>query len=179
MQHLGLLALLLLATGLTFTVTRWPGGLHMTFSQHAAVNRSSKVFYSLLFLIVLPMLYLFFALWLVPVKGLTSAFLWIATISIFFQIVCTWFPEEGGKKTVVHRILTSVSGVALLPLIAIIGTTANLSTFVRYTSWFAFLAMVALLSVALSNKKSFRYALLLQVGYYTAFFVVILSITYT
>jgi hypothetical protein len=178
MQNLGLLSFLLLGAGLTFTVTKWPGGLHMTFSQHAAVSRWSKVFYSLLFMIVLPVLFLFFAMWFVPAKGLPGAFLWIAAISVLFQIACTWIPEEGGRKTIIHRLLTSVSGVALLPLIVIIATSSNLSTLVRYTAWVALIAMVALLMVALGNQKGFRYALLLQVGYYAAFIGVILLVTY-
>ena len=90
-----------------------------------------------------------------------SAFLWFAVVSILLQIVSSWFPDEGGKKTIVHRILTSISGVALLPLVAIVATTSSLSTFIRYTLRVALLAMVALLNVTLTNQKGFRYALLL------------------
>ena len=103
MQHLGLLTVLLLAAGLAFTVTKWPGGQHMTFSQHAAASRLSRIFYSILFIILLPTLYLFFILWLVPFKGLPSAFLWFAVVSILFQIVSSWFPDAGGKKAFVLR----------------------------------------------------------------------------
>src|SRR5882672_4665850 len=104
MQHLGLLTVLLLIVGLTFTVTTWKGGVHLTFSQHVARKRSSKIFYSLLFLITLPILMLFFYAWLVPTKNLPNSFLWFSTIAVLFQIICTWIPEEGGRKTVVHRV---------------------------------------------------------------------------
>ena len=128
---------------------------------------------------LLPALFFFFALWLVPVKGLPGTFLWIAAISILFQIASTWVPEEGGRKTIVHRLLTSVSGVALLSLVAIIATASILSAAIRGAAWVALLAMVALLMVALGNQKGFRYALLLQAGYYAMFFGVILLVTYT
>lgn len=151
----------------------------MTFSQHAVASRWSKIYYSLLFIILLPILFLFFALWLVPAKGLPNAFLWIAAISVLFQIACTWVPEEGGRKTVVHRLLTSISGIALLPLVAIIATSSMLLAAVRDVAWVALLAMMALLIIALGNQTGFRYALLLQIGYYAAFFAVILLVTYT
>jgi len=178
MQHLGLLTILLIIAGLTFTVTKWKGGLHLTFSQHVARNRSSKIFYSLLFMVTLPILMLFFADWLVPTRSLPSAFLWFSAIAILFQIACTWIPEEGGRKTVVHRILTTISGVALLPLMVIIASSTNLSITVRCAAWIGLLVMIVLLSIALSHQKGYRYALLLQVGYYAAFFIVILMVTY-
>jgi hypothetical protein len=178
MQHLGLLTFLLIIVGLTVTVTKWRGGLHMTLSQRAATNRSSKIFYSLIFMATLPLLMFFFAAWLVPTKNLPNEFLWFATVAIVFQIACTWVPEEGGRKTIVHRILTSISGIALIPLIVIIASAPNLSTEIRNTAWVMLLIMIALLGIALSNQKGYRYALLLQIGYYLAFFIVILMITY-
>lgn len=178
MQHLGLLTVLLLIIGLTVTVTKWKGGLHLTFSQHAATSHSSKVFYSLLFLFTLPILMVFITTWLVPTKNLPNLFIWFSSVAILFQIVCTWIPEEGGRKTIVHRILTAISGIALLPLMVIIGISANLSMTIRNVAWIGFGVMIALLSIALSNPKGYRYALLLQIGYYTIFFIVILMITY-
>lgn len=178
MQHLGLLTILLLIIGLAFTITKWKGGIHMTFSQHAVKNRWAKIFYFLLFLVTLPLLMLFFVVWLVPTKNLPNIFLFFAAIATIFQIVCTWFPEEGGRKTTIHRLLTAISGIALLPLMVIIATATNLSMFIRGATWIGLLLMLALLSIALRNQKGYRYALLLQVGYYTIFFIIILMVTY-
>ncbi len=179
MQHLILLTILLLIAGLTFTVRKWKGGLHMTFSQHAATNRASKIFYSLLFMVTLPMLVVFFAKWYVPANNLTDIFLWLAVVSAVFQILCTWVPEVGGTKTVIHRILTAISGVALLPLVTIIACSSQFSTSERSVAWLALATMIALLGIALKNQGGYRYALLLQIGYYAAFFVVILVSTYS
>lgn len=178
MQHLGLLTILILLIGLTFTVTKWKGGLHLTFSQHAATNRTSKIFYSLLFLFTLPLLLFFFAAWLVPTKSLPNIFLWFSAMAVFFQIACTWIPEEGGRKTVIHRILTAISGVALLPLMGIIALATNLSITIRSAAGIGLGVMLTLLSIALRNQKGYRYALLLQLGYYTVFFLIILLVTY-
>lgn len=178
MRHLGLFSLLLIIAGLTFTVMKWPGGLHMTFSQHVARRRSSKVFYSVVFMTTLPLLMAFFVAWLVPTKNLSNEFLLYAAIAIVFQIVCTWVPEEGGRKTIVHRILTSISGIALLPLMYIIATSANLPMTIRNASWIGLVVMISLLVIALKNQKGYRYALLLQIGYYATFFIVIMMVTY-
>ena len=178
MEHLIILIILLLIAGLFFTVTKWKGGLYMTFSQHAATNRWSKVFYALLFLITLPMLMLFFADWFVPIKHLPNAFLWFAAIAIVFQILCTWFPEEGGKKTIIHRILTGISGIAILPLVLIIAASPHFSMIVRSIAWVGLFIMMIFLGIALMHQKGFRYALLLQIGYYTIFLIVILTTTY-
>jgi hypothetical protein len=150
----------------------------MTFSQHVARKRSSTIFYSVLFMTTLPLLMVFFAAWLVPTKNLPNEFLLFATIAIVFQIACTWFPEEGGRKTVIHRILTAISGISLLPLMVILATATDLSITVRNTAWTGLFVMVVLLGIALRNQKGYRYALLLQIGYYATFFIVILMATY-
>ena len=120
----------------------------------------------------------FFAVWLVPTKNLPNAFLCFSAIATIFQIACTWVPEEGGRKTVVHRILTAISGIALLPLMVMIATSINLSMTARNAAWGGLLAMILLLGIAISKQKGYRYALLLQIGYYAVFFIVILITTY-
>jgi len=178
MQHLILVVLFVLIIGLLITVTRWPGGLHMTFSQHAATSRQSKIFYALLFLITLPLLMWFFVEWLVPTKNLPIVFLWFATVAVIFQILCTLIPEDGGVRTVIHRTLTGISGIAMLPLVLILVLSPGISTYATATSCAALLLMMILLSVALKNQKDYPYALTLQVGYYVAFFIAILASTY-
>jgi hypothetical protein len=177
-QHLLVVVIIVLILGLTYTATQWPGGLHMTFSQHAAATRSSKIFYALLFLGTLPLLLWFIASWFVPNKHLPAAFLWFAYIAVLFQIVCTWFPEEGAWRTTVHRALTGVSGFAMLPLVYMLATSSALSIFIRITAWVALGFMLTLLAIALSHQKGYKWALLLQVGYYAAFFLVMLLTTY-
>lgn len=150
----------------------------MTFSQHVIVSRWSKIYYALLFLATLPLLAWFIGGWLVPQKQLPDAFVWVAYIAVIFQIVCTWFPEVGGWRTVTHRVLTAISGVAMLPLVWMVATTPSLSVVVRFSAWIALGFMSWLLAIALSNQKGYRWALLLQIGYYAAFFIVLLLVTY-
>jgi hypothetical protein len=127
MQHLLLLVIIMLTLGLAYTVIKWPGGLHMTFSQHVAIARRSAIYYAILFLATLPLLMWFIAGWLVPQKQLPDGFLWFTYIAVLFQIVCTWFPEVGGWRTTTHRVLTGISGIAMLPLVVMLATASSLS----------------------------------------------------
>lgn len=178
MQHLILLVIVLLAAGLTYVPVRWPGGLHKTFSQHVARDRWSKVYYSLFFLVTLPLLLLFFVAWLVPVKNLPAAFIWFATIAVVFQIVCTFVPEDGGVRTKIHRVLTGISGFAMLPLVIMLALAEHLSFFTKLVAAGMLVVMLMLLTIALRHQKGHDKALLLQVGYYTGFFIAILAVTY-
>ncbi|MGB4762146.1 MAG: hypothetical protein WBP12_02180 [Candidatus Saccharimonas sp.] len=178
MQHLVLLSFFLLIVGLVVTAVKLPGGLSKTFSQRVANNKTAEILYALLFITVLPILYLFFTTWFVPVKHVTDLFLWFAAIAVIFQIVCTFVPERGGGMTIVHRVLTGVSGVTLLPMVYIVAITNTLTFEIRLIAWVILGLMVGLFGLALVNQKGFKYALLLQVGYYALFFAIILLATY-
>jgi len=178
MQHLILLIILLLVAGLAYVPRRWPGGLHMTFSQHVARHHWSIVYYIVLFLASLPLLLWFFVAWFVPERGLPDAFIWFAAVAVVFQVACTFVPETGGIKTTIHRILTGISGITMLPLMLLLVTDWHLSTLSRVVAAAALVGMLILLSIALTHQKGYHKALLLQVGYYTGFFVAILTVTY-
>jgi hypothetical protein len=164
--------------GLGFAVFKLPGGLSKTFSQRVANNRVAEILYSILFIVTLPLLYIFFAAWFVPSLNIPRYFLFFAAIAVIFQILCTWVPERGGKMTTYHRLLTGVSGIALLPMVFIIATARGISTSTVVIALAVLAGMLVLLIIALLNQKGFRYALLLQVGYYLLFFVVVLLATY-
>lgn len=178
MQHLILLVTIVLAAGLAYVPVRWPGGLHMTFSQHVARARWSKIYYSLLFLVTLPLLLWFFIAWFVPEKDLPAAFMWFAIVAVIFQIACTFVPEIGGVRTKVHRILAGISGLAMLPLMIILALAEHLSFFTKLVALVMLIAMLVLLTIALRNQNGHGKALLLQIGYYACFFIAILAATY-
>lgn len=179
MQHLIAILVFFLAACLTITALVLPGGLSKTFSQRVANNRVAEVLYSLIFIVALPLLYLFFAAWFVPEKGINTLFLAFAATAVIFQIACTFVPERGGNMTVVHRVLTGISGAALLPLVLMIAITDHFSIEVRLVAWTCLIGMTSLLVIALSHQKGYQYALLLQIGYYGLFFAAVLAATYS
>lgn len=178
MQHLGLYSFLILVLGLTFTLIKKPAGLEVTFSQRVANDKKAELLYSALFIVALSLLLLFFIIWFVPKYNLQSIFLVFAVVAVFFQIACTFFPERGGWLTAIHRVLTGISGVALLPMVVVLATAKSISDGLNYIIWLGLMAMIVLLAIALKNQKGFKYALLLQIGYYALFFAIILLVTY-
>jgi hypothetical protein len=178
MQHLILLVIILLVAGLAYIPLRWPGGLHMTFSQYVASDRWSKIYYSLLFLVTLSLLLWFFIAWFVPEKDLPAAFIWFTTVAVIFQIACTFVPEVGGTRTKIHRALTGISGFAMLPLVSMLALAQNLSFFTKLVAIGTLVVMLVLLAIALRHQRGHNKALLLQIGYYVGFFITILTATY-
>ena len=179
MQHLILIDSTLIVSGLTMLLYKWPHkGIQYTFSQHAAQTKSSYLYYIGFFVVTLPMLLYFFAVWFVPNLALPKMFLLFASIVVIFQIVCTFFPDNGGINTVLHRILTSISAFAMIPLVFMIANGSNVSIAGQIISWLTLCIMFISLFIALANQRGYKWALYLQIAYYGAFLVTIVAATY-
>ena len=176
--HLGYISILLLAAGLAFVVLKWPRGIQYTFSQHVTLKNSSTVFYSLLFLITLPLLFAFFYFSFVPRLHLQVAFTIILAISCITQILCTFLPERDQTRTKVHRILAGISAFCLPVLLSLLVTSSSVNTVGRITSLVGLLIMVTILYLAVFTRFRSTHALMLQIVYNLAFFLPILFIAY-
>jgi hypothetical protein len=154
----------------------WKGfATNRTFSQKAATSRASIIYYVVLFSVALPMLYLFFAELVIVELQLSDAFYLIMVISLLGQFICTLFPEKGGT-VVAHRLFTGISGTLLLPMLVMIALSPRATLLVSWAAILSVAIMSALLVVGLMNQSGHRYALWLQVGYYTLFFIPLLLI---
>jgi hypothetical protein len=148
-----------------------------TFSQKAATSTLSIWYYIVLFAVALVPLYLFFADYFIPLLGLSSVFHAGMFVSLLCQFVCTLLPERG-STVLAHRIVTGISGILLLPLLAMVGLSQTITQTENIVTFACVTVMSALLVVGLMSQKGHRYALLLQVSYYVLFFVPIILITY-
>jgi hypothetical protein len=114
----------------------------------------------------------------VPEKGLPIAFVWLSAVAVIFQIACTFVPEVGGIRTKLHRVLTGISGFAMLPLVIMLVLAQHLSFFAKLVAAGMLVVMLVLLAIALKYQRGHKKARLLQTGYYTGFFIAILTATY-
>jgi len=180
LKPLALLSFLILTSGLAFLVYTWPLGRHATFSQHAAAQKHTVLYYIALFAASLPMLFIFFVGWFVPRFNLPSIFSICAALSITLQHAVTLIPEVGGWKTTWHRILTGFSATLLLPMVWILTSSPHIPQSARILSAIALIIMVGIMlyHVLLADKETPKNQLLLQSGYYGAFFLVVLFTTY-
>jgi hypothetical protein len=177
-QYFGLIAAVILLCGLTFLAIKWPQGKHATFSQHAAAQKFTVLYYILLFTITLPMLLAFFVGWFVPYFKLGIWYSVCIIASAIAQFTCTLVPETGGRKTTYHRLLAGVSALLLLPPLALMLVADSIPAIGKFVTLASLLIMVAIIAtlVILQNKRS--YSLLLQTGYFGAFFAAILYVGY-
>ncbi len=103
-KHLGLLAIVLGITGLSFLLYKWPNSKSKTFSQHAAATKGGRLLYIVLFSLALPPFYLFAIKWLVPTYDLPTSFMYLLTVAVVGQLIAAYVPVSGGWKTVMHNI---------------------------------------------------------------------------
>ncbi len=156
----------------------WKGfSIKRTFSQKAATSQASTIYYSLLFAVAIPLLYLFFTTDLMPRLQLETEFYVIMTVSLVAQFLCTLLPERG-RTIMAHRVVTGISGVLLLPMLLIIALSGNTTLTEHIMTIFSLLCMTGLLIIAGVNQLEHRHALLFQVGYYVLFFAPIILMAY-
>lgn len=177
-QHLGSLAVIVLFAGLFFLVYKWPQSLHVTFSHHAAAYRHTILYYIFLFSLVLPILLLFFIKWFVPTFYLSYWFTLFICVGCLLQFIVTLIPEVGGWKTIYHRNIAFLSAFCLIPALALLAFSSHISQVSRVVSISMLLSMVVIMVVFITTRKNAKYLLLLQAGYFAAFFIAILFTTY-
>lgn len=177
-RYLILVALAILVPGLTFVALHWPHGIYKTFSQHVAPKKISIHYYFALFALVLPILFLFFKSYLVPELHLSTIVLTLIALSSVAQLGCTLVPETGGTKTIIHQIFAGISALLLIAVLLFIVKSSNISTFDRSIVIACVALMVMIVGFVAFWKKTILPALLLQVGYFSLFFIAILFATY-
>jgi hypothetical protein len=177
-KQLILLALGILVLGLSFVAFYWPHGIYKTFSQHVAPKRISIYYYFLLFAIVLPILFAFFAKYLIPELQLPTILLYLVAVSSICQLSCTLVPEVGGRKTTIHQIFAGVSALLLIMVLILVAANNNISSMDRLAVIVCTLLMTIVVGFVAFWKKTKLPTLLLQAGYFSLFFIAILFVTY-
>lgn len=176
---LGFVSLLILAAGLMVVPIKWPRGRHYSFSQHVAMSKSAIIYYAILFAVSLPLFNLFVIKWFAPMYQLTYLFVVIIVTASIAQIACTLVPETGGRHTSIHRILVGISGLLLIPALAIMLTSPYIDIFGKIFTAASLIAMLSVVAIVSLQLRSPRNWLVLQVVYYTAFFMPIMLVAYT
>ncbi len=171
-------AVFILICGLLFLIYRWPQGKHMSFSQHAAAYRFTYLYYIVLFSITLPLLLLFMSRWFAPMFDLSVWFIVFIAISAAAQFIVVLIPDSGGKKSTYHRFFAFLSAILLLPALLMIIASDEVSNTGRLVSTFSLISMISVLGILIRNRAVHKDLLLLQTGYFTAFFMAILSASY-
>lgn len=157
----GLVGCVTLVVALLVMVLLRPLSVHQTFSRHAAQSRALSIFYFLLFVIAMPLLWIFTHFYLMPLVGAPMLSYLFAGVAVF-QIFCTMFPESGDRVHT-HRLFAGISAGLMIPFMAILATATS-----SFICWVALGTMLTTVIVAFVTRG--RYALILQAVYYLGFF---------
>jgi hypothetical protein len=177
-KHFILYSVAILLGGLLFLALRWPQGIYKTFSHHAAAQKFTTFYYAGLFLVALPVLYLFFAMYFVPHFELTSMVLYLVAASSIFQVGCTFVPETGGLKTTIHKILAGLSAILLLGVLMCLLLAPTIPQSGKFFIGTSFAVMVGIVAILTFWKRTPLPLLLLQSAYFGSFFIAMLATTY-
>jgi hypothetical protein len=177
-QYFGLLAFLVLFSGATFIVWKWPQGKHATLSQHVAVSKHKILYYILLFTIVLALLLPFFFYWFIPTFHVSAWFGAFVAVSSVAQYACTLIPEVGDWKTRWHRLLAGLSAASLVPALGVLFAVRTVPTMGKLLIAAGLAVMLSIIVLLLRGRGKHSHFLVLQFCYFGAFFIPILIIAY-
>lgn len=180
MQHLGLIAIILLSVSGFYTMRRWPMVARRSFSENVARDRSSLLFFGIYLTITTVLFYAFLLFWLGPNLGVGLSFYVLAWTAFFLQLLLSWVPATTGRSMAIHNV--GAYGIALimpLSVIAILLTTTVEVTFVQRAIITMFMVIAAtIFSLLLFVSKARKIFLYGQLTYFTSFWVVMLAFAY-
>lgn len=162
------IALAVLVVGLCFLVYRWPrGGVHATFSHHAATSRASTLYYVVLFSLTLPLLSIWCSYWFIPQHDLPSWLGLVLVAGCVFQLAAAVVAECPPNATK-HRAITALSMVCMMALVITLYVYSQPLFIAGCVA-----IMVGLVMYAAQHGERTRYQLFVQAAFYTCFFAAI------
>lgn len=172
-----------LVVGLVFLIWRWPQDHSKTFSQHAAAQKASSIYYFLLFSIVLPILAVFFYGYFIPAYHLGIVFSVAIGLAIVGQFIAVAVPEVGGRKSQVHRTAAGWSAFGLFAAVISVMVELPLPLYGYIFGGATIAVMLFCSTLAFRDflrRRPFqhRYFLWLQIVYYAMFFGFMGVVTY-
>lgn len=177
-KFFGVLSIVLTWTGLLFIISKWRGNPSMTFSLHIAKTKASYLISLILFSITLVLFYLFMLKWFVPTFHLPLFFLVLITIACLSQYIPIIIPHKQGRKAKVHLIGAIITAVALIPIVAILFLTPQISFIGRTIALMTALYMLLCFFLFAFVRKLLVYSLYFEGFFILSFHLTILAAVY-
>jgi hypothetical protein len=175
---LGLLSIIIVWTGLLFLLYKWRGNRSMSFSLHAAQTKSGQIYYFFLFIIVLPLFYLFIIKWLAPTLNLNNNFTYLIGLGVVGQLLAVLVPALPGRRMQIHNFGAYLMAFTMIPVSLFIAF-ATVPFLVSLVAALGAIYMVVATILLLTVKRSHAYYLYFQAAYIATFHVIILLSSYT
>jgi hypothetical protein len=176
-DNLGLISVVLSWAGLVFMIWYWKGDFSKTFSQNAARQKSTIIYYAILWLICLPPFTWFLLFPFYETLQLNGFFRIIGIIAALGMLIAALIPETVGWKAKVHRFSAFMMAWCFIPLTLLIAFSPVVSVLGKTTSFLTSFFM--LFSAIYLLKKNAEHPNLLSLqGLYIAVFQVSVLVAY-
>ncbi len=177
-KFLGILSILIVWSGLLFLLYKWPSTKSMSFSLHAAQTRAGQIYYFFLFLITLPLFYLFVVKWYVPALDLPPAFTYLVIAGVLGQLLAVIVPAVEGTKEKIHNFGAFLMALTMIPL-SVLVSFAEIPTFVKILAITSVVYMISSAILYFYVKSARANYLYFQAVYIALFHIVIITSTYS
>ncbi len=178
MNNLGVLSILVCWAGLFFLIWKWKGNSSMTFSQHAARQKPSIIYYAILWLLVLPPFYWFLMFPFAEKTELGLPFRVLVSVCSIAMLMAALIPETNGWKHKIHRISAYLMAYTMCPIVLLIATEANISTTATILTWVIGLTMLFGVTKSIIEKRQHSDITLIYQATYSALFHIAILLAY-
>jgi hypothetical protein len=179
MSYLGLISIVYAWCGLLFLIYKWPGNKSMTFSQHAAQYRASRVYYRVFWLSALVPFFWFITTSYANKLGLSVAFDMFAVIATGLLVIAALIAEVGGRRTTIHRLAAFSNAAFLVPLVVLSIMSENISNLARVAGTLVAAYMLYIIYFLTKHKRQHSKMLYMQGSYILIFHVFLLVAFYS
>jgi hypothetical protein len=178
---LGIVALVVAVVLGLVIIKLWPPNKRQSFSQHVASRKVTYWLFAPIFTVVTVMYYAFLWKWVGPLVGMGAAYYDVLLVAFVLQLIVAWVPAKSVWPMRVHGIAAYGVAILMVALVVIIALTASSVLPVGYiVACYVFgLAGIALVPIYAYIPAARRQFLLVQIGYFVAFWVLIMAIAYS
>ena len=178
MNYLGVFSIVLAWAGLLFLILRWPGNKSMTFSQHAAQKKESRIFYRVLWTVATPIFTVFLLTNFKDKLDLNHVFNLLVLLASCGMLIAAYVAEVGGIRSKIHRIAAFSMAILFLPITLLIAASDNSSLFSKYFGAVSLMVLSIEVVILLISKGYYRFMLPVQASYILIFHLMILVAYY-
>jgi hypothetical protein len=177
-KDLGTISIALTWAGLLFMIHKWRGDKSMSYSGHAARYTTAKIYYFVLFIITLPIFYIFVDKWFVPELGLSKYFLYLTVLAIIGQLISVSVPSIKGRKETIHNIGAFIIHTSLIGLTAYLLASSHVPAIARGVTAVALAFMVSIWVLFIFTTRLKTRGLIYQSLFVACFHITILAAAY-
>ncbi|GEM_PF-1977160 len=175
---LGPLSVLITGLAIVFMVYTWKGDKGTTISQNAAANRSSYLMMLVVQSITLPMLFLYWSKWLVPILDLPILFAIFSGIVCLGLLLAAWIPDIKGWKSTAHQLFAYGAATLVPPMLIMMYLSPNISSFAKYMALLVFIYDLLVIAMFTLMRKGKSKHLYFQAAYIFLFAITTLAAGY-